>query len=196
MATQPHTAIVLLDDYLAAEDVAEVRSEYVDGEVVAMVGGSLEHGTIVHNLDGILYTQLRGGPCRTVSQGTHVRIERTDRVFYPDIAVYCGEPKREKRVRDLLLNPTVIMEVLSPSTEGYDRGRKWDSYRQIPTLQEYLLVSQEEPRVQHYIRHGEGLWLFSDALGLEMDVRLDSIGVRLLLAEVYEGVFTADDRSA
>lgn len=184
----PDPAPVSLDEYLAAEEVAEVRSEYIDGVVRAMVGGTLDHGLIVHNVGRQLGNKLHGGPCRVVSQGTHVRIERTERVFYPDVVVFCGEVKRERRVRDLLLNPSVLVEVLSPSTASYDRATKWENYRRIPSLQDYLLISQDQPRVERYTRHPDGMWLFSETLGLDATIRLDSIGVELAMREIYEGV--------
>jgi Uma2 family endonuclease len=192
MATHPQTATVSLDDYLAAEEAAEFRSEYVDGEVVAMVGGTLEHGIIVGNLHGLLYARLEGGPCRVVSQGTHVKAAQGERVFYPDVAVFCGTPRREKRVRDLLLDPTLLVEVLSPSTAGYDHDTKWESYRRIASLQDYLLVSQDRPRVERYTRQGDGFWLFSEVEGLAGELRLDSLNVTLPLSRIYDGVLPGD----
>jgi Uma2 family endonuclease len=184
----PEPAPVSLDEYLAAEEVAEFRSEYIDGVVRAMVGGTLEHGLIAQNVASEFKNGLRGGPCHVVSQGTHVRIERTERVFYPDVAVFCGEVKRERRIRDLLLNPSVLVEVLSPSTANYDRGTKWENCRRIPSLQDYLLISQNEPRVERYTRHPDGMWLFSETTGLDATIRLDTIGVELAMRNIYEGV--------
>jgi Uma2 family endonuclease len=178
---------ISLDEYLIAEDTAEVRGEFVDGVVISMVGGTLDHGVIVQNVGAEFRDRLRGGPCRAVSQGTHVRLERTERVFYPDVAVFCGEVKRERRVRDLMLNPSVLVEVLSPSTANYDRGFKWENYRRIPSLLDYLLISQNEPRVERYTRHADGMWLFSETRGLDATVHLESIGVELALRDVYEG---------
>lgn len=192
MATQPQTATVTLDEYLAAEETAEFRSEFIDGVVVAMVGGTLEHGVIAQNIGSVLHAKLRGGPCRVVSQGTHVRASLSERVFYPDVAVFCGEPRRERRVRDLLLNPVVIVEVLSPSTADYDRGTKWENYRRIPSLQDYLLVAQDEPLVERYTRQGDGFWLFSETTGFDASIRLESIGVDLALRDAYDGVDLAD----
>ena len=193
MSSHPHAALVTLDEYLAAEEAAEFRSEFIDGEVVAMVGGTLEHGVIVHNVERVLGNQVLGR-CRVVSQGTHVRVLRTERVFYPDVAVFCSEPQRERRVRDLLLNPSVIVEVLSPGTADYDRGTKWANYRQIPSLQDYLLVSQDEPRVERYTRQGDdGFWLFRETTGLEATLQIESIEAELHLRDVYYGVQLAGD---
>jgi Uma2 family endonuclease len=177
---------ISLDEYLLAEETAEIRGEFVDGVVISMTGGTLDHGVIVQNVGSELRDRLRRGPCRVVSQTTHVRIERTERIFYPDVVVYCGAVQRERRVRDLLLNPTVLVEVLSPSTASYDRGFKWENYRRIPSLRDYLLVSQDEPRVERYTRHEDGMWLFSETVGLDATIHLESIGVDLALRDIYE----------
>lgn len=189
---QPDPSRMSLDEYLAAEEVAEGRGEYIDGVVRAMVGSTLDHGLIVQNVGSELRDRLRRGPCRVVSQGTHVRIERTDRVFYPDVAVFCGEVKRERRVRDLMLNPTVLVEVLSPSTESYDHTTKWENYRRIPSLREFLLISQDEPLVERYARHDDGMWRFDKTTGLDAAIRLESIGVELELRDIYEGTLEGD----
>ena len=196
MATNPQRAFVTLDDYLAAEEASEFPSEFVDGEVIAMVGGTYDHGLIVGNLHGLLWSRLEGGPCRVVSQGTHVKAAQGERVFYPDVVVTCGTPKRERRVRDLLLNPTLIVEVLSPSTAMYDRDTKWESYQRIASLQEYLIVSQKKPRIERYTRHGDGFWLFSEVEGLNGEIRLDSLDVSLPMAKIYGGVLPREDDSA
>jgi Uma2 family endonuclease len=193
---QPDPTRMSLDEYLNAEEVAEGRSEFIDGVVRAMVGSTLDHGLIVQNVGSELRDRLRGGPCRVVSQGTHVRIERKDRIFYPDVVVFCGEVKRERRVRDLMLNPTVLVEVLSPSTESYDRTTKWENYRRIPSLREFLLISQDEPLVERYTRHGDGMWRFEKSIGLDAAIRLESIGVEVALRDVYEGTLVEEDRSA
>lgn len=191
MATQPQTATVSLDDFLATAASSGERLEYVDGRIVAMGGASLAHNRIVHNLNGILYVQLRGGPCSTVSQGMFVKVERTANTFLPDVAVYCGEAEIEPASIDLLLNPSVLMEVLSPSTADYDHGNKWANYRRIPSLQEYVLISQDAPRLERFVRQG-GFWLYGEVEGLDAEVLLTSVGATLKLAEIYEGVFTAD----
>ena len=196
MATDPHTATVTLDDFLAGEEVAEFRSEFVRGEVIAMVGASFRHNQVVHNLHLALGNQLRGRPCGMMSQAMKVRAHASEDVFYPDVIVYCGEPRIEKRSGEMLLNPTLLIEVLSPSSADYDRGTKWDFYRGIPSLQEYLVLWQEKPAAERFTRQGDGFWLLSEWQGLEAEVSLESIGARLRLSEVYEGVFAADERSA
>lgn len=193
MAAHPQTAYVSLADYLAAEETAEFRSEYIDGRVVAMVGGSFRHNRIIHNLHLALGGQLQGGPCGMVSQGMRLKVHRAERVLYPDVMIYCGDPHVENDGGEFMMDPSVIIEVLSDSTADYDHGTKWESYRRIPTLRDYLLVSQDAPRVERYSRHGDGFWLFSETAGLEQEVRLDGIGVTLRLADVYQGVLPAGE---
>lgn len=174
--------------YLALERVAEERSEYLDGEMVAMTGGSRNHGLIVGNLVRELGSQLRDRPCEVYPTDLRVQVAQTGLYTYPDVTVVCGEPRFEDEQLDTLLNPTVILEVLSPTTESYDRGRKFEHYRTLGSLVEYLLVSQSQPRIERFLRQGEGAWLFSDAAGLEAVLALPSIGCELALAEVYAKV--------
>ncbi|HWK89648.1 MAG TPA: Uma2 family endonuclease [Longimicrobium sp.] len=196
MATQPHTAFVTLDDFLATVEVTEDRSEYVDGRVVAMAGASFAHNVIVQNISGMLYSRLRGGPCRVLGQGMLLKPKHAENAFLPDVLVVCGQPQIEHRHADLLMNPVLLIEVLSPSTADYDHGKKWENYRRIPTVQDYLLVSQDRPRVERYTRHGDGLWLFSETAGVDGEIRLDSVNAALPLAEIYEGVPASEARSA
>lgn len=196
MATHPRTATVTLDDYLAAEEVAEFRSEFVHGRVVAMVGASFRHNRIIHNLHLALGNQFRGGPWGMMSQAMRVRAHASEDVFYPDVVVYCGEPRIERRNGEVLLDPTLLIEVLSPSSADYDRGTRWDFYRAIPSLQEYVVLWQEKPAAERFVRQGDGFWLLSESQGLHAEIRLDSVGALLRLAEVYEGVFTAGEQSA
>jgi Uma2 family endonuclease len=174
--------------YLAIERAAEERSEYLDGEMVAMTGGSRNHVLIVGNLVRELGSQLRDRPCEVYPTDLRVQVAQTGLYTYPDVTVVCGEPRFEDEQLDTLLNPTVILEVLSPTTESYDRGRKFEHYRTLGSLLEYLLVSQSQPRIERFLRQGEGAWLFSDAAGLEAVLTLPSIGCELALAEVYAKV--------
>jgi Uma2 family endonuclease len=188
------------EQYLAIERAAEERSEYLDGEMVAMTGGSRNHGLIVGNLVRELGSQLRDQPCEVYPTDLRVRVSPTGLYTYPDVVVACGEPRFEDEQLDTLLNPTVILEVLSPTTESYDRGRKFEHYRTLDSLAEYLLVSQDRPRIERFLRQDDGLWLFGDAAGLAAALVLPSIGCELRLAEVYAkvrfpGVETAGDPS-
>lgn len=197
MATNPQTATVTLEDFIAAAEATDERLEFVDGRIVSMTGGSLEHGLIAQNIAQTLGTGLRGRGCRVLSQGTLIAAEDSDDTFAPDVLVFCGEAQRRKiRGADVLQNPLVLVEVLSPSTADYDHGRKWLSYRGIPSLQHYLLVAQDQARVERYTRHGEHFWHYTETLGLDSDVRLEALDITLRLAEIYEGVLAADGQSA
>ena len=182
MATHPQTAIVTLDDFLTAMDASEERSEFVDGRIVALGAASFAHNLIVSNVFGTLFSDLRGGPCRAVSQGMLVKPSRSENAFLPDVAVFCGEAELEPRSLELLLNPVVLVEVLSPSTADYDHGKKWENYRRLPSLRDYLLVSQDRARVEWYTRQGDAFWLFREVEGLDAEVRLDYLGVTMELA--------------
>jgi len=177
------------DEYLALDREAEERSEYLDGEMFAMSGGSREHALVAANLVGELRGQLRHRPCEVYGSDLRVRVEASGLYTYPDLSVVCGEPifGADGR-RDILCNPTVLVEVLSPSSEAYDRGKKFEHYRTIPSFREYLLVSQESPLVDRFLRQESGIWLFSTTHGLEAEVELSSIGARLALSEVYAKV--------
>ena len=196
MATNPQTATVSLDGFVAALEASETGLEFVDGQIVALAGTSLEHALITQRIAQSLGSQLQGRPCDVVSQGTLVTPRVGDNAFLPDVVVFCGGPQRE-RVRGsyLLMNPTLLVEVLSPSTAGYDHETKWNNYRRISSLQDYLLVSQDRARIQHYSRRGDTFWLFNVVEGLGSELRLEALEVSLALSEIYEGVLTADEPS-
>lgn len=184
-------------EYLALEREAEERHEYLDGEVYAMAGESAEHGAICTNIGGQLYSQLRGRDCQAFVKDMKVRSgpapqrERAPKGLYsyPDLLVVCGELKFHDERRDVLLNPTVIVEVLSPSTEAFDRGEKWVRYQTwLPELSDYLLVSQSKPQLDHYHRGESGEWVYKLVNRLEDVLRLDSIDCALRLSEVYDRV--------
>ncbi|MDD5036492.1 MAG: Uma2 family endonuclease [Methylococcaceae bacterium] len=181
------------DDYLAQEREGECRQEYLDGQVYAMAGETLEHSTICFNLAAILGAQLRGKPCRGLSpnmkvlSGKYSPGQIKGLFSYPDVSVVCGEPKFHDERRDVLLNPTLIIEVLSPGTELFDRGEKFRRYRTcLESLQDYVLVSSASPMVELFQRQAGGFWLYSAVTGLEARVALPSIGCELSLAEIYE----------
>ena len=170
------------------ERKAEYRSEYVDGEIVAMTGASRKHNLVVVNLTREISQQLKGRPCETYSTDMRVRVPSTRLYTYPDVVVVCDEPQLEDEEFDTLLNPTVIIEVLSESTELYDRGKKFSFYRTIESLAEYLLVAQDECRIEQYERQADGGWLLSDHRSPEGMVKLASIQCSLELGEVYDKV--------
>jgi Uma2 family endonuclease len=177
------------EEYLAMERQSEEKHEYLDGEVFAMTGTSLRHNDIVWNVAGILYSQLRGRPCRASVGDMRIQVDATGLYTYPDIVVVCGEPQLADAELDTLLNPTLIIEVLSPSTEAYDRGKKFAHYRTIASLAEVVLVSQERVQVERFSRQPGGGWLLLEANRLEDRLPLPAIGCELSLADVYERVF-------
>jgi len=176
-------------EYLALERSTETRHEYLDGFVYAMAGESPEHSTICFNLSGLVYVQLLDSPCRGYSPNMKVRNDPADLYSYPDLAIVCGEPIYHDAHRDVVLNPTVVFEVLSPSTEKYDRGEKSLRYREnIETLQNYVLVSQKQPRIECFTRQPDGSWSSLEINGLAETFDLPSIGCRVPLADVYRRI--------
>lgn len=188
MTANLQTALTI-EEYLAFERGSEIKHEYYAGEVFAKAGASFAHNLIVMNTGASLHAQLRGRPCRVLPSDLRVLIEATGLFAYPDITVICGQPRFfGADPPDTLLNPTVIVEVLSPSTEGYDRGKKFRHYRAVRSLQEYLLIAQDARRIERYVRREDGFWLFSEAVGAGETVELPTIACTLALADVYEGV--------
>ena len=175
------------EEYLAIERKAAYKSEYSDGEMYAMSGASREHNRITVNLVRVIGNQLRGSSCEPFSADMRVRIPFPRRYVYPDLVVACGEAEFEDDELDVLLNPVLIIEVLSPSTENYDRGTKLGWYRRISSLREYVLVSQDSPHIERFVKRDEG-WVLTDTDGIEAVVRLESIGCQLALADIYDRV--------
>lgn len=173
--------------YLAAERAAEYKSEYVDGYVLAMSGASRAHNVIAGNASTALNLQLTDAPCEVYAADMRVKVSDTGDYTYPDVVVACGEIAFEDAELDTLLTPTVIVEVLSPSTEGYDRGIKFERYRRIPSLQEYLMVAQDRILVEHYVRQGHA-WQYTAYDALEQSLRLPSIACALPLKDIYRKV--------
>ncbi|HEX2207785.1 MAG TPA: Uma2 family endonuclease [Longimicrobium sp.] len=175
------------EEYLALERNAEFKSEYVDGRIVALAGAPDAHITISLNIHAELRTRFRGIPCRAWANEMRVQIDDGRRYTYPDVVAVCGEKQFRDGVMDTLTNPTLIVEVLSPSTEAYDRGEKFLHYRTIETLQEYVLVAQDRPLVERFTRHGEfwHLWTVTD---LDEELEFTSIGCTIPLREIYENV--------
>ncbi|MBV9849891.1 MAG: Uma2 family endonuclease [Armatimonadetes bacterium] len=176
------------EEYLALERRADHRSEFLGGEIFAMAGVSFTHNVIVANVVGELRNRFQGGPCQPVANDQRVRVQATGLNTYPDVAVVCGEPHFMDEDRDTLLNPTVLVEVLSRSTEAYDRGEKFAHYRWLESVSDYLLISQDKVRVEHYVRQPDGQWLLSESSGLQERVHLASVDCDLLLSDVYDKV--------
>ena len=175
-------------DYLRLERQAEFRSEYFDGEMFAMAGGSRAHSLIAVNLAGEVRNQLKRTDCATYNTDLKVKVEATGLMTYPDVSVACGEQQFLDGEEDVLLNPTAVFEVLSDSTEAYDRGKKFENYRQIPSLREYVLISQTEPHVEVFTRQANGEWTLKEATGLNTEIRLESLAIGLRLGEVFAKV--------
>ena len=176
------------EEYLAYERESSGRHEYVRGEIFAMAGASEAHNMIALNVAVALRNQLRGGPCRGYVSDMRVKIDARRSYVYPDVVVVCGERRFEDDQIDTLLNPTLVVEVLSPSTEAFDRGAKAEYYRQVPSVQEYLLVAQDRIHVEQYSRSAGGTWTLRE-YGLGSDsIVLASIGCELAVDHVYEEV--------
>lgn len=186
MSRQPKT-YVTPEEYLAFEREAEYRNEYVNGEIRAMTGASRKHSFIGLSIASELRARLKGR-CEVHHNEMRVRIPSVNVYTYPDVVVACGESKYEDSHVDTLLNPTLVVEVLSKSTSKYDRTTKSDYYRTLESLAEYLLVAQDKYAVEQYIRQADGRWLLTDVRGLESVVELHSVGCVLSLSDIYEGV--------
>jgi Uma2 family endonuclease len=192
---QPAQRITVTDaEYIERERRSETKHELVNGMIVAMAGASPRHNAIAANVIGALGAALRRGPCVVLTSDQRVHVEDTGLYTYPDVAVVCDEPRFHPKDRDTLLNPRVVVEVLSASTESHDRGAKFAHYRSIPSLQEYVLVVQHEPRVEHYRRLETGQWLLTESKGPDAVVMFPSLGIEVPLSEIYDKVerFEAD----
>jgi Uma2 family endonuclease len=174
--------------YLAFERASDERHEYLDGQLYAFAGASARHNLIAGNTYASLHAQLRKRPCVVYPSDMRLKVSRTGLYTYPDISVVCGTPQFEDGERDTLLNPTLIVEFLSPSTESYDRGKKFQHCRTVESLQEYVLIAQDSRRIEHYVRQADGQWLFADTDQSDASLDLPSIGCTLLIADVYEKV--------
>jgi Uma2 family endonuclease len=192
MGLPQRVAVLTSEEYLTIERAATFKSEFYRGEMFAMSGGTPKHSRINTNVIGELNTRLKGRPC--VPYESNLRIKCATGLYtYPDASVVCGELEFDDQRKDTVLNPTLIVEVLSKSTEAYDRGKKFDHYRTIPSLREYLLVSQGEPTIQRFLRNDDGSWTLTAVTGLEQSLMLRSIDVELPLSEVFDRVdFTPD----
>lgn len=185
----PETARRLTEaEYLAIERAADFKSEFFDGEMFAMAGGTPMHSLIATNLAGEVRSKLKGRPCVPFNSDLRLKVVATGLYTYPDLSVVCGPLEFAGEEDDDVVNPTVLAEVLSDSTEAYDRGKKFEHCRQIPTLQEYLLVSQKEPRIEQFLREGSGEWRLREAAGLEAQLELPSLKITVALAEVFANV--------
>ena len=175
-------------EYLTIERAAEFKSEFYRGEMFAMADASREHILIAGNVTGELRNQFKGRCCEVYSNDMRVKVSATGLYTYPDVVIVCGEPEFLDAEVDTLLNPTVLIEVLSPSTESYDRGAKAEQYRRIPTLREHVLITQDRPHVDVLIRQADGSWLLRETNDLDQVVTLPSVSVSLPMREIYDRI--------
>lgn len=186
MASEP-VSWLSPDEYLRHERLAETKSEYIDGTLVARSGATRQHVRITVNISTALDTQLKNGPCEVFTQDLRVRVAEGRMYAYPDIVVACGQPEFEDNEFDVLVNPTLIVEVLSESTEAYDRGLKFARYRRRASLQEYVLVAQDRVSVERFSRRDDQ-WVLTEATSLDDTIDLPSIGCTLALRDIYHRV--------
>jgi Uma2 family endonuclease len=180
-------AYLTSEEYLETERAATYKSEYYQGEIFAMAGAGNNHNIITANLTGMLYGFLRGKGCTVYPSDMRLHIPENGLYTYPDVMVICGKKEFLDDKKDTMTNPVLVVEVLSESTESYDRGRKFGFYRSIPPLREYLLVDSQRIHAERYLKNESGIWELHDSSGLEGHLHLSSVNFDLPLAELYEG---------
>ena len=186
MSALPITRLPV-EEYLALDRAAELPSEYHDGEMFPILSGSLPHSLLQFNFGRRLAERLDGTPCRLAGASLRVRVNATKYV-YPDVLVYCGKPELTDEHSDTITNPKVIVEILSPSTEDYDYGKKFILYRSLPSFEEYVLVAQDQPRVEVSRRTPENRWVLTTYQGLDITVQVESLGISIPMAEIYTDI--------
>lgn len=185
---QPAVQFIQPEEYLAMEREATDRHEYYKGEVFLMSGASFKHNVIEDNIRVLIGSHLKGKNCRSFGSNLRVHIPSNTLYTYPDVLIVCDEPKFADDVFDTLLNPSVLIEILSPSTANYDRGTKWDLYREIESLKEYILLDSTAVHLVHYTKNSDGTWTLSELKSKEQSFTMPTIGLQLSMADVYEGV--------
>ncbi len=186
---QRKTKFSTSEEYLEFERKAETRHEFVDGELYAMAGESLSHSQICINLAGEVRAKFKGKPCQALSPNMKVRAEGKGMFAYPDLTIVCGKPLFHDRQKDVLLNPKVIIEVLSPSTQRYDQTKKFFRYRkELPSLTDYVLIYQDTPFIEHHEKQPDGRWTHNAADGIDDVLQIASIEIELSLREIYDRV--------
>jgi len=186
MVSNPVTKVTE-EQYLAIDRAAEMRSEFLDGEMIAMSGGSIRHARLGGNIYFEFHSALRGSNCQPFGSDFRVRVSPGRMYAYPDVLVVCGKPLLADDRQDILLNPAVIVEVRSPSTERFDRGVKSQYYRAIESLTDYILVNQDQVRIEHFTRGPSNTWTLRDYQNREEELRIDSINVSVPLSRIYDG---------
>jgi Uma2 family endonuclease len=179
------------EQYLQIEREALEKSEFHDGQMFAMAGGSPNHSLLANRMGALLDRQVPP-VCRTFNSDLRIKVAAAGLYTYPDCLVICGDLQYADDRRDVILNPLLIVEVLSPATEGYDRGRKFELYRTIPGFREYLVVHQDRRHVEHYSRQDDGSWLLREYIGTDASFAIESLGVRIPLADLYASALDLD----
>ncbi len=174
------------EQYLAKEEKAEFRSEYCDGEIFAMAGGSFNHLQITANLTVFLHSKVRKKGCRVLPNEMKIWVESTRRFYYPDVTVLCDKPKFYKDRNDTIENPKLLIEVLSKSTEATDRGEKFFAFQTLESVEEYVLVSQDKHVVEKFTKQSDGSWKYLATIGIDSKVTFESVGESLNLSEIYD----------
>lgn len=176
-----------IEEYLQMERLSEYKHEYYQGEIFAMAGASHRHNIIASNIQGEVYARLKGSSCRPYGSDMRMHIPENTLFTYPDISIYCGDINTLDKEEDTALNPTVIIEILSDSTKGYDRGMKFKLYRDIPTLKEYMLIDTENRNVEVFFLNAENRWQLSEYKHLQDVVKLPSVNIALSVQDIYRG---------
>jgi Uma2 family endonuclease len=187
MSSLPHP-LITPEEYLEAERRAEYRSEYLDGQVYAMAGASPVHVRIMLNLARRLDEQLEDGPCQVFAVDLKVRVATAGPYFYPDLVVVCGKPQAQEQHDDVILNAKVVIEILSPSTESFDRGKKFQAYSRHEFLSEYVLVAQDHIQIDHYVRQPNGHWDFTSTSDADGVIEFPTVGASVKVADIYSRV--------
>ena len=177
-----------IEEYLSLDEKAPAKSEYCDGEIFSMSGGTVEHNRIVRNLVRQLDVALEGKGCEVFPSDLRLYVKQHKLFAYPDVTVVCGQPRMLTGRKDTITDATLIVEVLSPSTQDYDRNEKFRNYRSLPSLAEYILVAQDEVRLEQHLRQRPGQWIMTEYTSIVDDVVLSSIEVSLSLKSIYRGV--------
>jgi Uma2 family endonuclease len=173
------------EKYLALEEKAEFRSEFDDGEIVAMAGGSLNHARVVRNIDRAFGRRLKA-ECESFTADVKVWVQSYQKFYYPDVLVICGKPKFYEKRNDTIENPKLLVEVLSKSTEAKDRGEKFFAYQKLESVEEYVLVSQDKHLVEKFTKQNDGSWKYLATIGIESEVYFESVEETLKLSEIYD----------
>lgn len=176
------------EEYLEKESVALEKSEYYAGEIFLMAGASPNHNRIAANVSAELNIGLRGGECEAFNSDQRLYIKKNGLYTYPDVMVVCGQIEFDSRDKDSITNPVLIVEVLSPSTANYDRGGKFELYRDIPSFSEYVLIHQEKIHIEHHLADGKGGWLLTETKALDAELFCATIDISIPLARIYERV--------